>query len=325
MSQQAVVSEAGQHRAMNWPVLQLLSERRLEALGIPLAAAIVVLAITLVWPRTYTAMASFVPQQSPGNLSRLSSIAAQFGVQVPTTDQAQSPQFYADLVRSDMVLRTLVRAMYVDSARGREPIPIVSEIDVKGDGPKEREELAIRRLRNWLSASVNLRTGVVSISVQTRQPALSVAIVKNVIEEVERFNLRTRRSQSGAERRFVEGRLAQSLEDLRAAEEKLQSFYQANREYRTSSRLTFAAERLQREVDRYQQVYTLLQQSFEQARINEVRDTPVTTIVEPPAQPVLPDSRHALAKTVLAGVVGLFPVIVLTVLRRNRSGRGVGA
>src|SRR5262249_435769 len=60
-----------------------------------------------------------------------------------------------------------------------------------------------------------------------------------------------------------------------------------------------------REVSMRQAVYTTLVQSYEAARIDEVRNTPVITVMEPPDVPAKADPRLALLKSLLAGIVGL--------------------
>jgi tyrosine-protein kinase Etk/Wzc len=53
----------------------------------------------------------------------------------------------------------------------------------------------------------------------------------------------------------------------------------------------FQQDRLRRDVTMRQQLYTSLAESYEHAKIDEVRDTPVITIVERPDLPVRPDPR----------------------------------
>jgi len=90
----------------------------------------------------------------------------------------------------------------------------------------------------------------------------------------------TRQSQAAAERGFTEERMAEAQEELRAAENELQRFLQNNRQFQNSPELVFQHDRLQRRVAMRQQVYTSLVQSYEQARIDEVPNTPVITVVE---------------------------------------------
>jgi uncharacterized protein involved in exopolysaccharide biosynthesis len=111
---------------------------------------------------------------------------------------------------------------------------------------------------------------------------------------VSEFNLNRRQTKAGADRRFVETRVRESLDSLRGAEAALEAFLQRNREYRNSPQLVFAYDRLDREVRMRQQLYTTLIQSYESARIDEVRNTPVITVMEAPDLPARPDARLAL-------------------------------
>ena len=63
-------------------------------------------------------------------------------------------------------------------------------------------------------------------------------------------------------------------------------------------------DRLAREVLVQQQVYATLAQAYEQARIEEVRDTPVITVLASPQRPGRPDPRALIKKAFLALLVG---------------------
>ena len=90
----------------------LLRERRL-LVRLPLSLAVLVVGVGLLLPRSYTAVASFAPQSAGGSLSSLTGLAAQFGIAVPTDDAANSPDFYAELLRSAQLLRAMVDTSYV--------------------------------------------------------------------------------------------------------------------------------------------------------------------------------------------------------------------
>jgi uncharacterized protein involved in exopolysaccharide biosynthesis len=111
---------------------------------------------------------------------------------------------------------------------------------------------------------------------------------------------------------------------LTNAEDSMQVFLQANRRYEDSPELTFQAERLQREIARQQQVYTGLVQSFEEARIAEVRDTPVLTVLQVPFFPPGPDDRNLLLAIalglVLGGMGGVVLAFVIEAIRRPAPG-----
>jgi uncharacterized protein involved in exopolysaccharide biosynthesis len=134
--------------------------------------------------------------------------------------------------------------------------------------------------------------------------ALAQLVNERLLQGVNRFNLQTRQSQARAERRFAEDRLHAVRDDVRAVEDSLQQFLQRNRDFKNAPSLTFQHDRLQREVARRQQIYATLSELLEQARLDEVRDTPVITLVEAPYRPVRPDPRGLTFQLVLALAVG---------------------
>ena len=109
-----------------------------------------------------------------------------------------------------------------------------------------------------------------------------------MLDLLDSFNLETRQPQAASERRFVEERLGQAKDELLDAEDRLLTFLNQNREFQNSSQLSFEHDRLLREVRLRQDVVTSLTESHEQARIEEVRNTPVITIVQAPELPALP-------------------------------------
>jgi uncharacterized protein involved in exopolysaccharide biosynthesis len=299
-----------------------LRQRRLIVLC---AAVTLVLGagVRLLLPRTYTATSSFMPQSRRATPS-LSGLAAQFGLALPGVDPGQSPAFYSDLVKTRPILSDVAAGRYeVHTRSGLETAALADLLQVKVKDSLRREEV-IARLRKIVAVDVALKTGVVELRVTTRYPALSAQLNRRILELLNAFNLQTRQSQAAQERRFTERRLGEVAVDLRQAEDKLQAFLQRNRDYRNSPQLNFEYERLAREVAMRQQVYTSLAQALEQARIEEVRDTPVITIVENPEAPVRPDPR-GLAKTGLLALLAGAVIGVVAALGRESVTSGVAA
>jgi len=150
-----------------------------------------------------------------------------------------------------------------------------------------------------------VKSGLVTVSVRAESAELSQQIASRVLQLLNRFNLDRRRSQAAEERRFVEGRVGEVKSELRLAEDRLQYFLQANRDYGNSPSLRFQQERLAADVALQRQLFTTLTQSYEQAKIEEVRDTPVITVVELPEVPARPDSRGLLLRALGGFVAGM--------------------
>ncbi|MEO8636432.1 MAG: GNVR domain-containing protein [Gemmatimonadales bacterium] len=294
----------------------LLRQRRLLLL-LPLSLAVLVVAVGLVLPRSYTAGASFAPQSAGGSLSSLTGLAAQFGIAVPTDDAANSPDFYADLLRSGQLLRKMVDSAYVyvdhaDTVRAT----LVQVYEIDESTPERSREKAVKRLGQQMQISTDLKTGVVTVAVQAPAADLAEQLTRYALDLVNGFNLRTRQTRATAERQFVEGRVAEAQQELREAENRLQAFLTTNRTFDNAPQLQFQHDRLQRDVGMRQDVYTKLVQAYEQTRIDEVRNTPVITIVEAPIRPVRPDSRRLALKALLALFIGGFFGILLALFRQ---------
>jgi uncharacterized protein involved in exopolysaccharide biosynthesis len=285
----------------------LLGHWRL-VLGLPLLLAAIVLVVGLLQPRTYTATGSFVPQGGEGAESRISSIAAQIGLDVGSGgNTAQSPAFYRTLLLSDEILNVVARTEYTVRIDGRvvkAKLPTLLEIEEETPGRELRA--TVEALRERVSVRVDRETGVVEIAARAEWPELALQIVERMSSLVAEFNLRKRQEQAAAERAFIQERVDDARSRLRGAEDALQRFLQSNRLYQGDPQLVFTFERLRREVDSRQSVYTTLAQAYERTALNALRDTPVTTTVQRPELPPVPDRRGLGLKLVLALVVGAF-------------------
>jgi uncharacterized protein involved in exopolysaccharide biosynthesis len=77
----------------------------------------------------------------------------------------------------------------------------------------------------------------------------------------------------------------------------------------------FEANRLQRRVDLRQQVYSSLAQSYENARIEEVRNTPVTTVITRPEGSALPVKGNLVLDLFLGLLLGSAVALVIIFTR----------
>jgi uncharacterized protein involved in exopolysaccharide biosynthesis len=114
---------------------------------------------------------------------------------------------------------------------------------------------------------------------------------------------------------MLEQRTAEARANLNTAEGHLLDFLVRNRNYDNSPELKFQFERLSREVSGRQQLYITLAQSYEKARIDEIRDTPLLTVIEPPNLPTGPKPRWTVLKTLVGAIVGMLIAIFIGFVR----------
>ncbi|HEY9228059.1 MAG TPA: GNVR domain-containing protein [Gemmatimonadaceae bacterium] len=285
--------------------------------------AVVGLAAGVLVKRTYTAGTSFMPQERR-NLSQLSGLAAQFGLAVPNGESGFSAAVYADLSKSDDVLGRIVSAQY--PTLNGDSTTLTQLLKAKGKTPEIRRAEAVREMKKHIVSASNSRTGVVTLNVTLTDPLVAKSVAQRVIADLVRFNVETRQSQASAERRFTERRLTEAKDSLSEAESRLRAFLKSNRgDFRGSPDLSLEQDRLSRKVTMEQQIYTTLAQAYEQAKIEEVRDTPVITVLQPAEQPALPNSRRTVVKTAIGLFLGfafsaVFVLLRATFRRRRLAG-----
>jgi uncharacterized protein involved in exopolysaccharide biosynthesis len=300
----------------------ILANRWLIA-AIAFASAVVVGVTVLLTTRTFTSSTSFILAGNRGNAG-IAGVAAQLGLSTPTGETWHQPAFYADLVETRQILETVAAGSYCDPcAPNRVERPLASILGIDVANEHRRQHRAVRYLKGAVSTLVVQRTGLVTIKVKTDSPTLSRQLAERLMDAVVRFNMAMRQSQASAERQFTERRLEEVTGQLRAAELELQDFLRTNRSYRNSPELQFRENRLAREVQLRQELYISLARSHEQARIDEVRDTPVVAVVERANLPLDPDPRATLLKSAFGAVLGAVVAVLFLFLRMQYRARRV--
>jgi uncharacterized protein involved in exopolysaccharide biosynthesis len=274
-----------------------------------IAGLLVALVSVLVLGARYTSTVSFIPQGSRSGQMR--GLAAQLGFDVAGNEGAESPYFYVELLRTKEVLSHVVKRRYSAGDRSGDYATILG---ISTSDSAVRTDKAIKSLQKRVSVLADRRTGIVTIEVTEKDPQLSLQLASALLEEIARYNRESRQSRAAAERRFVESRLAAARREVKVAEDSLQTFLMNNRQFRTSPELTFQFDRLQRSVTQHALVVSSLAQNFEQTRIDEVRDTPVFSVVQPPRLPPRANPRGWLRMAAFGVSGGLVLAFLLLIL-----------
>jgi uncharacterized protein involved in exopolysaccharide biosynthesis len=232
---------------------------------------------------------------------------------------ALSPDFIANVLKSREVLTSTVQSRFEDPAGDGKELPLLEILDVKGRTELARLNQGVHKLGNSVKARVDRSTGIVTLTVKAREPKLAADIANRMVVILERFNLERRQSQSREQARFTRERMVEAADELRQAEAAQLRFLEANREYRGSPVLEFQSGRLQRAVDLKQEVYVSLVKAYDEARIAEVRDTPVITTIDSAVAPVRPSAPRPVLNVAIAVLAGGVIAFVLVFLLQQRA------
>lgn len=256
-------------------------------LALPLGGALLVVALSFLFPRIYAAELAFEPErQRTSPLAGITGLAAQLGI--PTGLASATPSaFYAQVLVSRPLLEQLLLTKFSDprTALGADSVALVDLLRVPEATLPERLERGVRRLRRAITVRTDLKTDIVRVTAESRYPAVAAAMANELVRRLDAFNASTRRSQARQTRIFLQSRLEATDDSLRVAEDRLRYLYENNRSWQTSPALVFEESRLRRRVTAAEEMHATLQRNYETARIDEVNDTPVLTVIEPAIAP----------------------------------------
>ena len=302
----------------------VLSRHRRTILGIAAVAAILTLVISFLLPTRWTAEAGFIPETSTSIQlpTGINAIAGELGFSLPSGDPTSSPDFYAAVTESRSLLeQTLMTRFRVPGAAASDSAPLIDILGIENDDPRQRMEDGVQWMQDHSSSKVDAKTGVISLEAELPDPDLAASVVSRMVALLNEFNQRTRNQRARERRRFTESRTADAQRDLTAAEDDLRAFLVRNRSFDNSPQLLFEHQRLDRQVQIRQDVYQTLRREYEVARIDEVNNTPVLTVVDSPTPPAKPSSPRRVRMTLVALVLGLLVGATYAFVREyvNRS------
>lgn len=297
----------------------------------PVLAALGGGAAATLWPKTWTATTSFVPEQALGTnntsiLGALGGIGSLLGdagggaAALARLKDGPSTEFLADVLTSQELLTATLKTPFPDPSQPATRKPLLDLIDVSGDTPERRLGNAIRKLKRKALVTVSRKSAIVNLSVTLSDPMLSAAVANHMLELLNRFNLERRQRSSTEQRRFAEGRLLTAQLELDSAESRRQQFLDANRNYYESPRLLATYEQLDRALRVKEGILIGLTKTYEESRVAEVRDTPLLTVVDTATPPDRPLQRPLLWAGLASGfgvILGIVAVVLAALADRR--------
>jgi uncharacterized protein involved in exopolysaccharide biosynthesis len=284
-----------------------------------LAAAALSLVASLLLPRDWVAGGSFVVSDSkPDAGAGLAGLTQKFGIDLSSGGAGYSPRFYAYLLKSKAILSEIAQ-LKLKPPYKKAGQSVMDALDVRGKTESIRLERAVEQLSRIITATFDQRVEVTDYSVVTDDPELSRQIAASLFEHLNEFVTLHHQSRASVEKKFVEARLVSTNKELSAAEDALAEYVIRNRGYQKAPEQTIEFTRLSRRVRELEGVLSTLTESFEKARIEEVRDSPVLSAVDEVERPALPEHRSK-TKWILVAVLVVFAAWFATFFARRLLG-----
>jgi uncharacterized protein involved in exopolysaccharide biosynthesis len=252
------------------------------------AIALGVLSILIV-PPIYRASGSFVTNtsstsklQAPSGGSSafgglLSELGGNFG-----GDPSESPNFYVELLTTRELLTRLLQSKFPNprTENPRDSATLLQILRIRQPDQRAQLEAAIKTLTKTVRPGLDPKTNFVWFSVDAQWPELSAQMANRLIALVTEFNRETRVSRAKARRTFLEMRHDSARAALHDAEERERLFYEQNRGLIVAPSLKSEEQQLHRDADLASDLYINLDRQLESARIDEINDAALITVID---------------------------------------------
>lgn len=257
--------------------------------GVTIGALLIGIAATIIIPPVYRAQASFVANSSSSSklqgasagTTGLGGIISQLGGTMGG-DPSESPNFYVELLGSRELLTRLLQSRFPNprTDAAHDSATLLTILKIKKSDPQAQMEVAVKNMNKAISPGIDPKTNLVWFSVDAQWAELSAQIANRLIDLVGTFNKETRVSRAKAKRTFLQMRHDSAQTALRDAEERERVFYEQNRGLIMAPGLKFEEARIKRDVDLASDLYINLDRQLEVARIDEINDAALITVID---------------------------------------------
>lgn len=317
-----------------WKARKLL----LKVAGI---ATIVGLVVAFTTPKEYTVNVSLAPELGNSRRSNsLSSIASMLGVggmSMGGETDALNVTLYPNVVSSTPFIidlldtpiqtldeeepdTTLVEYLKTNKANmlgtimalpGKAIGAIISlfkekeEVEEKAINPFQLtwgEAKSVSKLRSLITASVDKKTGVTSISVTMQDPLVAALVTDTVLNKLKEHIIDYRISKAEEDCRYYEKLYNESQDNYYKAQKAYAEYLDANKNIILRS-VQIEGERLQNEMNLAYNVYNQMAGQLQMGRAKVQEAKPMFTIIEPATVPIFPSGISR--KMILIGIVFL--------------------
>lgn len=266
--------------------------------------ALLTLGVNFLLPVRYQSTSTILPETEKSKLSALSQFAgvAQLaGVGLPGSEIAR---LYPAMVASETVLEPVILRKY-RTAAFTEEVDLIQYFEFSEDTPQENMDKALRKIRDLLSSAVEARTGIVTVTLEMPEASLASDVLNAIVAEVDRFMRMKKAGNATEQLRWIEQRLPEVADELRAAEDTLKAFRERNRRVLDSPQLMLEQDRLLREVTVKSTIVVELKKQYELAKIDEIKNLTIVNVLDPARPAVRKERPRRALNTILAFLAGL--------------------
>ena len=301
--------------------------------------AIVGVIIALSIPKQYTVEVTLSPESGKSGGGSLSGMAAMLGIggmSLGSEADALNVSLFPDIVASTPFILELFNA-HVTTLDGEVDTTFVAYLDEQKApwwgavmglpgaaiggvkslfSDKEEEEgnrldpfhltedqaKKVEAMRKAITADVDKKTGITTVTVTLQDPMVTAAITDTVVVKLQEYITAYRVSKAQQDCAYLEQLYKERQQEYYVAQQNYANYMDANKGVVLQSALT-ERERLQNDMNLAYQVYSQVATQLQVARAKVQEAKPVFAVVEPASVPLLPSGTSK--KVILVGFIFL--------------------
>ena len=269
----------------------------------------------------YVSSAKIMSSGGGSSPSQLQGLAAQFGVAVPGGSEG-AQWVYTDLIKSRTLARALLDRKFDTNKYG--PQKSLLQILTYGDeepevGPDTLMKMGIKSYLGMIDVSQDKMSSIYTITVNAFEPQFAADLCAALIEELDTHQRTYKTAKVKETRLFIEGRIVDVQKELEEAEEDLKVFRDRNRQIQASPALLLEQQRFIRETAVLTGVFTTLKQQLEMTKIEEVKESALVQVLDPPEAPLYRDKPNRKLSVLLSLILGFGMAVVMAFVKEYAS------
>ncbi len=277
-----------------------------------------VLYVLFIAQPVYVSSAKIMSSDGGSSTSQLQGLAAQFGVSVPLGGESNPEWVYPDIIKSRTLARVLLDRKFDTDEYG----PQKSLLQILTYGDEEPEvsldtlmKFGIESYLGMIEVQKDRTSSIYTLTVSGFEPQFAADLCAALIEELDRHQRKYKTAKVKETRLFIEGRIVEVQLELEKAEENLKQFRDRNRQIQQSPALLLEQQRLTRETSVLTGVFTTLKQQLEMTKIEEVKESALVQVLDPPEAPLKRDKPKRKLSVLLSLILGFGMAVVVAFVR----------
>lgn len=164
----------------------------------------------------------------------------------------------------------------------------------------EEEYLKVEELRKVITADVDKKTAMTTITVTLQDPKVTAIIADSVVDKLQQYIIDYRIKKAKEDCAYLEELYKERQQEYYEAQSKYAHYFDTNRNIAFQS-VRAEQERLQNDMNLAYQVYSQVAQQLQVARAKIQEEKPVFAVVEPATVPLQPSGTSR--KIILLGII----------------------